>query len=201
MSLRFKHAVWMLVPVIALALPALTQAAAEPRYTYVEGGWVHADFDNVNEDGDGWGIGGSYAFHKNFHFVADYQDVDLGGSADASAFSFGLGGNLPLRAGLDAVGRVRWIHEEIDVGNSGNDDDGYGLEFGLRTMINPQLELNGWVKYVDVGDSDNTSLAVGGLYEIANNFALGADFEFSDDVTALFLKARYYFAPPRTMRQ
>ena len=70
MSLRFKHAVWMLVPVIGLALPALTQAAAEPRYTYVEGGWVHADFDNVNEDGDGWGIGGSYAFHKNFHFVA-----------------------------------------------------------------------------------------------------------------------------------
>ena len=40
-------------------------------------------------------------------------------------------------------------------------------------MINPQLELDGWIKYVDVGDSDDTSLAIGGLYEIANNFALG----------------------------
>ena len=200
MSLRFKHAVWMLVSVVGLSLPAPSRAAAEPRYTYIEGGWIHADFDNVNEDGDGWGIGGSYAFHKNFHFVADYQDIDLGGSNDASALTFGIGGNLPLRSGLDAVGRVRWVHEEIDAGNSDHDDDGYGLEAGLRLIINPQLELDGSVNYVDVGDSDNTSFVIGGLYEIANNFALGGDIEFSDDVTALFLKARFYFNPPSQMR-
>ena len=199
MSLRFKHAVWTLLPVLSLAMPALSQAAAEPRYTYGELGYLNVDFDDINDDGDGFGIGGSYAFHKSFHFVADYQDIDLSGSSDASAFRLGVGGNLTLRPGLDAVGRVRWIHAEVDVGNSGNDDDGYGLEAGLRLMINPQLELDGGINYEDVGNSDDTALEIGGLYEIANNFALGADVEFSNDVTAFFLKGRLYFNPPRQM--
>ncbi len=200
MSVRFKHALWTLVPVIVLALPALSQAAAEPRYTYVEGGWVHADLDNVNEDGDGWAVGGSYAFHPNFHAIAEYEDIDLGGNLDASALAIGIGGNLTLRPGLDGIGRVRWIHEEVDTGNGGNDDDGYGLEAGLRLMINPQLELDGSINYVDVGDSDDTALAIGALYEVAQSLALGGDFSFSDDVTSFFLKARFYFGAPRQMR-
>lgn len=200
MAMRLKLALWTLLPVVVFAMPALSQAAAEPRYTYAELGYLNVDFDDINEDGDGFGIGGSYAFHKNFHLVADYQDIDLSGNADASFFSIGIGGNLPLRPGLDAVGRVRWIHAEIDVGSSNFDDDGYGLDALLRVMINPQLELNGGVIYEDVGNSDDTALAIGGLYEIVPNFALGADLEFSDDVTVLFLKGRLYFNAPRQMR-
>jgi hypothetical protein len=193
MALRIKHAVCTLVPVLVLALPAISQAATQPRYTYFEGGWVNVDFDDIDEDGDGFEVGGSVAIHPNFHIVADYADIDLSGNADATVYSIGIGGNLPLRQGLDGIGRVRWINEEIDVGPGEIDEDGYGLEFGLRAMINPRLELNGGVKYVDV-DDDNTSLYVGGLYDVVNNFALGADFEFSDDVTTFFLKGRYYFA-------
>lgn len=199
MSLRFKHAVWMLVPVAGLALPALSQAAAEPRYTYVEGGWLHVDFDDINEDGDGWGIGGSYAFHKNFHAFLDYQDIDLDGSSDASIAGFGVGVDLPLRPGLDFVGRLRWIDQEIDVGANNNNDNGYGVEAGFRVMINPQLELNGAVRYVDVNEND-TTLDFGAMYELAHNFALGGDIEFSNDVTAFFLKARVYFDAPTLMR-
>lgn len=195
MPQRFKHAAWALVPCLGLALPALSQAAAEPRYTYGELGYVNADFDDIDEDGDGWGLGGSYAVHRNFHIIAGYQDVDLGGSNDYNSLALGVGVNYALRPGLDAIGRVGWVNVEVDVGPFNEDDDGYVVEGGVRTMINPQLELNGFVRYLDVGNEDDTSLVLGGLYGIANNVAVGADVEFSDDVTTFFLKARLYFDP------
>lgn len=192
MPVRMKHAVWMLLPCLGLALPALAQTS--PRYSYAEIGYVNADYDDVDADGDGFFIGGSLAVHKMVHLLADYQDIDLDGNLDASSFSFGGGINYPLRPGLDVVGRLRYISAEIDGRRGDDDEDGFGLEAGLRTMINPQLELNGAIRYVDVFD-DNTSLAIGALYDVVPNFALGGELEFSDDITALYLKARYYFAP------
>lgn len=193
--MRIKHAALALVPCLAMALPALARAAAEPRYTYAEIGYINVDFDDVGEDGDGFGIGGSYAVHRNVHLVADYADIDLGGNADATTYSLGAGLNFPLRPGLDLVGRLRWIDVDIDTRNRSRDEDGYGLEGGLRTMINPQLELNGFVRYIDLDRRDDMTLLIGALYGVADNLALGADLEFSDDVVALFLKARLYFPP------
>lgn len=193
--MHIKHAALALVPCLGLALPALAQAATEPRYTYAEIGYVNVDFDDVGEDGDGLGIGGSYALHRNVHLVADYADIDLGGRADATTYSLGAGLNFPLRPGLDLVGRLRWIDIDIDTRNRSRNEDGYGLEGGLRTMINPQLELNGFVRYIDLDRRDDMTLLIGALYGVADNLALGADLEFSDDVVALFLKARLYFLP------
>ena len=185
-----KQAAWALLPCLALAVSA---QAAEPRYTYAEIGYVNIDFDDINEDGDGYGIGGSLAVHRNVHLLAQYQDVDLGGDRDASAASFGAGINYALRPGLDVVARLSYISAELDSRRRGDrDENGYGFEAGLRTMINPQLELNGGMRYVDVFD-DNTSVFIGALYDVVPNLALGGDLEFSNDITGVFLKARYYF--------
>jgi hypothetical protein len=190
----------MLIAATALTWSAFAQAAAEPRYTYVEGGYLNVDYDDIDVDGDGLFLGGSYALHKNVHLLAEYQDADLDGDADANALLLGVGANLPLRPGLDFVGRLRWINQEIEYGNQSNDEDGYGLEAGIRAMINPQLELDGSIKYVDIDDEDDTSFVIGGLYELTSSFALGGDIELSDDYTAFFLKARYYFAAPWQIR-
>jgi opacity protein-like surface antigen len=197
MPLRIKHAVFAFLPCLGLALPVVSQAASEPRYTYGELGYINADYDDISEDGDGFAIGGSYALTKDIHVVADYSDIDLD-NGDASTLSFGIGVNFPLRPGLDAVGRARYIDAEVDRPGD-NDESGFGLEAGVRTMINSQLELNGGVRYTDVFD-DNTSIAIGALYDVVPNFALGGEFEYSDDYTALVLKARLYFNPPRQLR-
>ena len=200
MPTRFKHAAGTLIAATALAWSAFAQAAAEPRYTYVEGGYTNVDYDDIDVDGDGFALGGSYALHRNVHLLADYQDVDLDGNADANALALGVGANFPLRQGLDLVTRLRWINQEIEVGNQSNDEDGYGFEAGLRAMINPQLELDGSIRYVDIDDEDDTSIVIGGLYELTSNFALGGDIELSDDYTAIFLKARYYVSAPWPLR-
>jgi len=198
MPMRLTHAAAALCAAASLA-PALAQAAPEPRYTYAEIGYVNADYDDYNSDGDGLGLGGSYALHRNVHLLLEYQDVDFDGPADASQLALGAGVNFPLRKGLDFVGRARWIDFEIDAGPHSDDDSGYGLEAGVRTMINPQLELDGSLRYVDVGD-DNTSVVIGALYEFTPVFALGGDVELSNDYTAFFLKVRAYFNPPAQLR-
>lgn len=198
MPMRLTHAAAALCAAASLA-PALAQAAAEPRYTYAEIGYVNADYDDIDVDGDGLALGGSYALHRNVHLLAEYQDIDLDGNADASALSLGAGVNFPLRKGMDFIGRLRWIDAEVDVGPYSDDEDGYSLEAGLRTMINPQLELDGSLKYTDIED-DDTSFVLGALYEFTPVFALGGDIELSDDYTAFFLKVRAYFNPPWQMR-
>jgi hypothetical protein len=199
MSVRFNTVARLLAPCLLLALPGLANAAAEPRYTYGELGYLNADFDDSNVDGDGFRLNGSYALNQRFHLVAGYDDVDLDGDADYSAWNFGAGFNVPLRPGLDGVGRLRFVSAELDVGPFNEDDDGFALEGLLRAMINPQLEFNGGVRYVDVFD-DETSLVIGGVYEIARNFAISGEFEFGDDVTTFFIGGRLYFNPPRQMR-
>lgn len=199
MPVRMKHAVWMLLPCLALALPALSWAAGEPRYTYGEVGFIHADFDDIDDDGDGLGIGGSLAVHRNVHLFANYADLGLDGSNDFNTFSLGAGINFPLRPGLDVVGRLSFISQDFDDHPGDNSEDGFGLEAALRMMINPQLELNGAIRYTDVFD-DNTALVLGGFYDVIPNLALGGELEFSSDYSALFLKARYYFASPVPMR-
>lgn len=200
MTVRFNRMAQLLAPCLMLALPALAAAADEPRYTYAELGYVNTDYDDIDVDGDGFRIGGSYALHRNVHLVAGYEDVGLDRGFDATAWNAGIGLNFPLRPGLDAVGRARYIDFELDTPGGGDpDEDGYGLEGLVRAMIGPQLELNGGVRYVDIED-DETSLVIGGLYEVAKNFAISAELDFGDDVTTLFIGGRLYVNPPRQLR-
>lgn len=200
MSVRYKFLARLAASCLLLALPGLASAAAEPRYTYGELGYVNWDFDDIDEDGDGFRLAGSYALHQRVHLVAGYEDVDLSDNVDLSAWNFGIGVNVPLRPGLDAVGRVRYVDFELDTPGSGDpDEDGYQLEGLVRTMINTQLELNGGVRYTDIDDSD-TQLVIGALYEVARNFAISGELAFGDDITTLFIGGRFYFDPPRQMR-
>ncbi len=194
------HAPLALLASLALAAPLAAQAADAPHYSYLEGGYLNVDFDDVNFDGDGFGVGGSYALNKNWHLLGGYQSVELDGVADFSAFSLGAGLNHPLRTGLDFVGRVRFIDAEID--GPGGDDTGFSLEAGVRMMINSQLELNGALRHTDVTEAidGSTALVLGGFYEVVDNLTVGGDIEVSDDYSALFLRARWHFTPTRQLR-
>ena len=134
------------------------------------------------------------ALQKYVHIVAGYEKTDLDHGSDYNAFNVGGGVNFALRPGLDLVGRLRYISASID--QPGDDDeDGYSVEAQLRIMVNPKLEIDGGLVYVDVFD-DDTILELGGLYEIAPNFALGAGLGFSNDVTMFNIGGRLYFGSP-----
>lgn len=184
----------------AFALPGAQAGAASPRYTYAELGFVHTDIGN-GVDGDGFGLNASYALLPGLHVIAGVQGLDLGDSVDATLFNLGAGVNAALRPGLDAVGRISYVHANVDApGPGSHNEDGFQLDVLGRMMINPRLELNAGVRYLDL-DTSNTSFRMGAQYEVTGNLTVGGELAVSGDGVSVFVGGRLYFNPPFTLRR
>ena len=163
------------------------------RYTYIEGRYVDVEFDDLDADGDGFGIGGSVAVSDDFFLTAGYTDLDLDFGVDAQEFLLGVGYHYGLSEVLDLVGEVGYADVEIDTRFGDFDDNGLFLSGGLRWMVVDQLELNGKLRYVDLDDSgSDTSIVLGGLFHVTADLAIGAGAEISDDADVYSVGIRYY---------
>jgi hypothetical protein len=175
----------------ASLLAGVCLADEGPKYTYIEGGYSRLDIDDFDGDGDIFGAKGSVALTDMLHLVGSYEageveDVDLVG-----AF-FGLGVNIALNETVDFVAQAGVAHQEIEFGQFDEDDQGLGANAGVRAMLTPVFELNGGVRYVDVGDDDETSVFGGAVYNFTDMFAGTAGVEIGDDATRYGIGVRLY---------
>lgn len=184
---------------VALGLLGGPALAAESGFSYsnVELGYIDTEIDDFDVSGDGFGLRGSLAFTPKLHGFASYSDVDFDGGISGETMRLGAGVNWPLSPRLDVIGRLSWVNVEVDVDvgpfNASVDDSGFGLEAALRGRASEQLELTGGIEYIDVGDSDDTSLGLGARYYFTSQFAAGGDLSFSDDGTTILLGLRFDF--------
>lgn len=179
----------------ALLVPAIGFAAEPLSHNYIEASYLNIDLDNVNVDGDGFGLKGSLAIAPSWHLVAGYQQADLDGNVDFNTWNVGVGYNMDLNATTEVIGRALWVRSEIESGSSSVDDDGLGLQALLRGRVIEALELEGGVQYVDFGgdDGDDTSFVAAGRYSFTPAFAAGVGVELSDDVSQWTANFRYNF--------
>ena len=180
---------------IGLLAFSATAGAQGFDYNWLSVGYGMVDFDDVNLDGDGFGIDGSYAINDDFHVFADYEMVDLDFGVDATTFSAGIGYNTEMSPTVDAFARLSYEYVEVDMPILGSDDDtGFGFGVGLRFAASPDVELNAGIDYVDYGSGgDDTALALGGLYSFTPSFALGLAGSWGSDVSSYSLSGRFYF--------
>ena len=158
-----KATLW--IPMMMLAsLPALAQA---PHYTFIEAGWVQADPDSGSSE-DGWFAGGQLGLNR-FQFFAEYDDV-----GDFEAWEAGGGWHGLFGERLDLVAQASFVDYESE--------DGYKLTGGIRWMVLEKLEINGFVNYVDVDSSDDTSIEFNGIWNLGKRFAVGAGYEAGDEL-------------------
>ena len=180
-----------------LLLMALSTASAAEglNYTFIEAGYGRVDIDSPDVDGDGFGLGGSYAISDEFHLFANYSMADFDFNVDLTEFDVGIGFNTPISDGIDVVAKLAYVYAEIDASGFGSaDDNGYGLGIGLRALVSPQVELHGGVTYVDLGDSgDDTTLDAGFRFNFNERFSLGLAGAWGDDVSSYTLAGRMYF--------
>ena len=85
------------------------------------------------------------------------------------------------------------------------DNEGVGANIGLRGRVTDWLELNGQVRYSEVGGIDllaeteddvitsNTLYGVGAVVHFTDTFAVSGEVEAGEDVTAWGVFARLYF--------
>ena len=185
----------------AVVLPAVsaaqqTRPQSQFNYTYVEISYDESDFDVAGPgdvDGDGLTLSGSVELTDEWHAFASYGNADLDFGIDIDTWAIGAGYSYPLRDDVDLYGRVLYISTDADLpGAFDGDDDGLGLQFRIRGRVNDQLELEGGIQYVDVGDSD-TSLQAGARYYFTEEFSAGVGLTFGGDTDGIGINARYSF--------
>ena len=179
----------------ALMLSSAVAMAEGPSYSYIQAAYQEIDIDlgAVDADGDGFGVAGSVAINESWFMFAEYSSFDLESVIDVDQTALGAGWHSPISATTD------WFvtAEYIDLGASARgfgsaDEDGFGVGIGVRSMMNPNLELYGQATYEDVGDGD-TTIEAGVWYTVTGNLALGALLDVGDDVTAYGVGIRLYF--------
>ena len=164
-------------------------------YNFVQASYGQVELDDVDVDGDGFGIAGSVEVSEHFHLFGGYTTGDFDFGVDSTDLSAGLGYNAPISETVDLVASIAYVSTEVDIPGFGSvDDNGYGLGLGLRGMATPAVELNGGISFVDLGDSgDDTSFAAGFLYHFSDAFAAGLSGGWSDDATSYQLNGRFSF--------
>ena len=102
--------------------------------------------------------------------------------------TLGAGYRLPVNATTDA-----YFGANLErLGGDFDDETGYSINAGLRSMVTEQIELAGEVGYYDVYDGEAT-VKIGANYYITPQWAVGASYESIDELDILQVTARYAF--------
>jgi len=164
------------------------------NYNYISVGYGNTDVDELNDDGDGFVFGGSYAYNDSLHIFAGYEDAELNSVVDVTRWNAGIDYNTSLSDTLDMFARLSYESLDFDVPGPRSDDSGYAFSVGARRRAGNQLELSAAVNYVDYNDrGDDTGIEIGVLYDFSSTWALGLLGEWSDDASTYTISGRFYF--------
>lgn len=179
---------------LGLFVFSATAAAEDFNYNFVQATYGQVDFDELDVDGNGFGIGGSMALSDSFHLFGAYTTADMDFGVDLNQLEAGLGYNAPISETVDLVASLAYVSAEVEAAGFSADDNGYGLGVGLRAMLAPSFEVDGGISYVDMGDGgDDVGFGAGFLYHFTEQFSAGASAGWGDDVSSYSLNARMFF--------
>ena len=178
---------------------SLNTFAASPSYDFVKAGYVQADIEDAGDfEPTGFQIQGFKSLNENVYLTGRYGQLgeDVSGvDIDLDYASAGVGYRYGLTQNTDFFGEVTYEYVNIDVeldSISGEDDNGYGITAGVRSMLSEQFELRGAIRYIDIED-DETAFEIGADYFFTPQFSFGATYVIADDVDLLGVSARYTF--------
>ena len=177
---------------LGLGGPAL---ASDLNYSFVELGWQQAEFDDLDADGDGFGIRGSMEFTNALHGFVSYSDQSYDFDVGGEFIEIGVGYAWSLSPKLDIVGRLAYLDTSFDIPGFGDvSDDGFALGGYLRGKPMENLELTGGVDLVDYSDGgSDEQFGLGVRYFFTKQFAAGLDMSFNDFGTTYTLGGRMSF--------
>jgi len=179
---------------VTLALLPVFAQADGFDYTYVEAGYISADFDTagISVDGDGFGINGSFAITDDYYLFVGYSSLGFDFSIDLNQLAVGAGWHSALSPTIDFVATLAYLDAEVDTGFGSVSEDGFGIGAGVRGALNSKFEWEAGLDYSDVGGSD-TSLRLDGRYYFTDTLAAGAGVTVDDDVTIFSIGIRMEF--------
>lgn len=181
---------------ISLLLVTSAAASAEGfNYTFLQLDYKVIEIDDVNIDGDGFGLSGSFAINPDWFLFGAYEAAGLDFGIDATTIIAGIGHNTALSRVLDAYARVSYQYVDWEFPNGGSDDDnGLGLGVGVRFAAGERFELNAGLDYNYFSDDGgDLAISAGARFNFKRALSLGLGGSWSDDVSSYTLDGRINF--------
>lgn len=177
--------------VAVLTLPTAAALAEEPAWTYVEGGYLSVDVDNLSDSGDNYFLGGSFG-GSWWHFIGYFSSGDLGPGAEQDLWRVGFGWHGMLGDKADVVGEAYYVDQSIDTSASSDSETGYRLSGGVRWVPIKLFEMDGFVNYNDVGSNSDMSYEARAIVNVWR-LGFGASYEKFDDADQWNAFVRFNF--------
>jgi hypothetical protein len=183
-----------LLVLAVLALPATVSAQSGQATQYGDLSYTYGElrFVDVDNDGDGFQLAGSYELEGNWILVGSLLTLDFGSSVDATLFEVGGGYVWDYTENWDLFTTLRLAHAEVDTPVGDADDTGFAFSAGTRGFLAPKFEIRGSVNHINLDDSD-TYLQFAGDYYFTDQLAAGISLDFAGDTDAFSFGARWYF--------
>lgn len=162
------------------AVAALCAAPAYAQnfdYNYVDLGFRTGEVIDI--DVSGFGAEASRVFAPNIRLKAgaDWLDAD---DVDTSAMRVAVQGGFftALAPNVDLVADAGLVYIDID---DIDDDTGVKLDGILRFRVDPRIEVDAGLSYVDIFDNSDTGLHLAGVFQLNRNTGLLVRFDDHDD--------------------
>ena len=178
----------------ALFLSLGTAYAAEsPRWDFASASYQTLDVDGV--DVSGLTLSGTKLINDDIFVTGGYAplSVDEDSNVDYNLLSIGVGYRHLISETTDVFGIVSYESVEVRWPGSSAKDSGYGLTVGARSMVTDVIEVNGSIDYVSIDGETETGFAIGALYNVTDEVAVGASYSVADNTTGLSLTGAYFF--------
>lgn len=189
MARNILFSAMLLTAAFVSAPPAIADGLS---YSYAQLRYLDVEVDDVNLDGDGFAVSGSYRINDTYFAFGGYRDINFDLGRDGSALQAGAGYTYPINGRVHAVGKAFLARAKASRPGFSDTETGFGIELGLRGLVVPKLEARGFVNYSDVGGSD-TSITLGGDYYFTPQLSAGLTADLGGDVQGFTVGARYYF--------
>jgi hypothetical protein len=170
------------------ALSLLPAVAAASDYTYIEGGFI--DRHDYGHDGAGGRIAGSFDLPLlPLAIIAEYD-----GTSHLDQEDIGAVFHVPVLPTLGVFGGATLEHADRE--GDTNTGVGVGARAGVRWRTIPALELDPELRWVHLFHTDETSVRLNALYNLAPHFDLQGAVQAGDD-RRFEVGLRYVFGDSR----
>lgn len=171
-------------------------------YNYIEGNITKgeiSDFDYTTYGAELSIALGDTLFVKGTLAEGESDDKVFGGvfaadNVDIRAYTLGLGAHLPISSRTDFVTEVSYIKNEIGYRGFNQDADGYGVDAGIRSMLNESVELAASVNYVDGDDIDGEiGFSADARFYFSPRLSLSVGYAERDEIDGVTAGLRFNF--------
>ncbi|MEM7610849.1 MAG: outer membrane beta-barrel protein [Pseudomonadota bacterium] len=180
----------------ALAINAAPALAEGPDYDYLEFRYAETELDagSFDVEGDGFVANGSFEFAETVHLFVGYDTLEFDDNVELDTLILGAGLAVPLSNRTDLVFRGGFVDASFETPFFEDDDDGYFMSAGVRSMVTPDIELYGDWRRIDLDNSgDENATTIGGDFFVTDTLAVGPSITWIDDTTTWTLGAKLYF--------